>query len=152
MRYFRLVNDEKNAMPRVINWYPDVNPKKFVRENAGRLPHVITLDMKLDIDFVYTDVITNPFLLLSKEASGIVHMYDETIPLLCVVLFEKEKGENAVYYMPLLEEAESGSLMKMDRPIFKMRQGVNGSVIVRMDLAESLLMREATGMTLAEVF
>ena len=149
MKYFVLKNDEENAMPRIVNWYSVINPQRFVRENIKQLPRFVALEMKLDQDFVYTDIITSPFFMVSREAADIIHMYDPAIPYISAVLFDKEMQESIVYYMPLLEEA--GRQEYKNRPLVRQKQDRRYQIIARMDMIESLLVRGAAGITLSEI-
>ena len=87
------------------------------------------------------------------------------LSFLFFVLFDTEKGECASYYCPVLEEDEylakqfgpGQREIILDRrtfsgvPLFRIRTGTESTVVIRMDLAESLLERKIVGMELKEV-
>ncbi|MFW6677047.1 hypothetical protein ACOAOT_05235 [Lacrimispora sp. AGF001] len=165
MKYFILTNGDKNPFPHILNWSQTIDVRKLTRDEYQKIPPFIQLNAKLGMDGIFPDVIVKPFLLLSRSAMEVTALYDRDIPFLFFVLFDTEKGECASYYCPVLEEEEC--LVKqpgpgqreivLDRekisgaPLFRVRTGTESAVVIRMDLAESLLEREAIGLKLKEV-
>ncbi|MBE5991347.1 MAG: hypothetical protein E7247_02995 [Paenibacillaceae bacterium] len=165
MKYFILTNGDKNPFPQIINWSQTIDVRKLTRDEYQKMPPFIQFNAKLGMDGIFPDVIDKPFLLLSREAMEVTALYDLNIPFLFFVLFDTEKGECASYYCPVLEEEEC--LAKhfgpgqreiiLDRkkfsgaPLFRVRTGTESAVVIRMDLAESLLERGGIGMKLKEV-
>jgi hypothetical protein len=165
MKYFILTNGDKNPFPQIINWSQTIDVRKLTRDKYQKMPPFIQINAKLGIDGIFPDVIVKPFLLLSKQAMEVTALYDSDIPFLFIVLFDTEKGKCASYYFPMLEEEECLARQhdprqreivldteKISRvPLFRVRTGTESAVVIRMDLAESLLEREATGLKLKEV-
>ncbi|WP_349948725.1 hypothetical protein ABFV83_10010 [Lacrimispora sp. BS-2] len=165
MKYFILTNGDKNPFPQIINWSETIDVRKLTRDEYQKMPPFIQLNAKLGMDGIFPDVIVKPFLLLSRPAMEVTALYDSDIPFLFFVLFDTEKGECASYYCPVLEEEECLATQPvpgqreviLDRekisgvPLFRVRTGTESAVVIRMDLAESLLEREATGLELKEV-
>lgn len=151
-KYFILENDEKNVMPRVINWYEQINPRYLCMEKYSRLPKRVILDMKLGRNFVYTDFITTPFLMVSKEAWQVISTYSD-MPFICAVLFDVEGEGQALYYIPVLPRVKS--LEKEDigkHVLFKLDNTMENKIYIRIDLAESLLERDSIGICLKKAF
>jgi hypothetical protein len=165
MKYFILTNGDKNPFPQIINWSQTIAVRKLTRDEYQKMPPFIQLNAKLGMDGIFPDVIVKPFLLLSRPAMEVTALYDSDIPFLFFVLFDTEKGECASYYCPVLEEKECLARQPgpgqreivLDRekisgvPLFRVRTGTESAVVIRMDLAENLLEREATGLKLKEV-
>ena len=165
MKYFILTNGDKDPFPQILNWSQTIDVRKLTRDEYQKIPPFIQLNAKLGIDGIFPDVIVKPFLLLSRSAMEVTALYDPDIPFLFFVLFDMEKGECASYYSPVLEEEECLAKQPvpgqreigLDRkkisgvPLFRVRTGTESTVVIRMDLAESLLEREIVGMELKEV-
>lgn len=170
MKYFILLNNEENRMPAVVNWYGKINLRNINRESYTKLPQFTLLDMKVGSHSSYSDLITQPFLLVSKGARAVIHLYDNTIPYKTTVLFDLEKGESAVYYLPILEKVDCISVKSefnmdksvikklimdeykiVDRPFFILDGVSTNYYVIRMDLAESLLERNAIGIGLNNI-
>ena len=165
MKYFTLTNGDKNPFPQILNWSQSVDVRKLTRDEYQKIPPFIQLNAKLGMDGIFPDVIVKPYLLLSRSAMEVTALYDPDIPFLFFVLFDTEKGECASYYCPVLEEKECLARQPgpgqreivLDRekfsgvPLFRVRTGTESAVVIRMDLAESLLEREAIGLKLKEV-
>lgn len=165
MKYFILTNGDKNPFPQILNWSQTIDVRKLTREEYQKMPPFIQLNAKLGMDGIFPDVIVKPFLLLSRLAMEVTALYDPDIPFLFFVLFDTEKGECASYYCPVLEEEECLARQPgpgqreivLDRekisgvPLFRVRTGTESTVVIRMDLAESLLERGAIGMNLKEL-
>jgi hypothetical protein len=165
MKYFILTDGDKNPFPQILNWSQTIDVRKLTRDKYQKMPPFIQLKAKLGIDGIFPDVIVKPFLLLSRPAMEVTALYDSDIPFLFFVLFDTDKGECASYYCPVLEEEEC--LVKqpvpgqreiiLDRekisgvPLFRVRTGTESAVVIRMDLAESLLERGGIGLKLKEV-
>ncbi len=165
MKYFVLTSKGKNPFPQIINWSQSIDVRKLTRNEYRELPAFILLNAKLGMDGVFPDVIEKPVLLFSRTAMEVTALYDSDIPFLFAALFDTEKGECASYYCPVLEEedclagkpgpGQRGIILdrrKMNGlPLFRVRIGLESATIIRMDLAESLLEREASGLKLKEV-
>lgn len=165
MKYFILTNGDKNPFPQILNWSQTIDVRKLTRDEYQKMPPFIQLNAKLGMDGIFPDVIVKPFLLLSRSAMEVTALYDSDIPFLFFVLFDTEKGECASYFCPVLEEEECLARQPgpgqreivLDRkkisgvPLFYVRTGIESAVVIRMDLAESLLERKSVGVELKEV-
>ena len=153
MKYFVLENDERNVMPRVINWYQTVNPQYLCMEKYEKLPPKVILDMKLGNNYVYTDIITNPFFMVSEEAGQVMFMYDKRLQFITAILLDVNNKDQAVYYIPVLPRVESLSKSAIGNlVVFKLEDAIKSKIFIRIDLAESLLERGAKGICLKEAF
>lgn len=141
MEYFTLTSQKGNPIPQIKNWFGKIDVRKLNRNEYKELPKFILLDMKTGTDICYPDILTEPFFLVSREAMGVIRMYEEDMPFLFFALFDTEQEESASYYCPILEEDNKKAAIY--------REGNRGHEIkIRLDLAESLLLRGASGMEL----
>ncbi len=141
MEYFTLTVQKGNPIPQIQSWYGKIDVRKLNRKEYKELPKFVLLDMKTGTDIYYPDILTEPFLLVSREAMGVIKMYEEDMPFLFFALFDTKKNESASYYCPILEEDnEKAAIYREKKWGHKIR--------IRLDLAESLLLRGAGGMEL----
>lgn len=152
VKYFILENDEKNVMPRVINWYGQINPRYLCMEKYNKLPERVILDMELGRNFVYTDIITNPFLMVSKEAWQVISIYQD-MPFIGAILFDVKNVGQAFYYIPVLPRVKSLERRDIGKQVlFKLDTIAENRIYIRIDLVESLLSRNAIGICLKKAF
>ena len=147
MEYFQLKTQRGNPVPEIVSWYGKLDTRKLTREHYKELPKYFLLNMKTGMDILYPDILTEPFLLVSKEVMDVLKMYEETMPFLFVVLFDTAKGENASYYLPILKEGDRDCR----EPVYRIKNRNQWEIRVRMDVAESLLARGAEGMELTAI-
>ena len=121
--------------------------------------------MRTGVDHILPDILLSPFLLLSEPAKDVVSFYDPEIPWCFAVLFGESGKECASYFCPILEEVDcvleepypgEGAVRLDERkmkglPFFQIWVKDRKKTVIRMDLAESLLMRHAVGLELQEV-
>ncbi len=164
MRYFLLTDNGRNPFPEIKGWSQVLDVRKLNRREYRELPSFFQLDMRLGMDWVLPDVLLFPFLLLSEHAKDIVSFYDPDIPWRFATLFDDGKKECASYFCPILEEEDcvlegtyqEGGDVRLDGkrmkglPLFQIRMKDKKKTIIRMDLAESLLVRHAVGLELKE--
>ena len=78
--------------------------------------------------------------MVSKEALEVIRMYETDMPFLLFALFDTEKEESKSYYCPILETDNKKAAIYRKMP--------ENEIKIRLDLAESLLIRGAGGMEL----
>lgn len=146
MEYFLLNTQSGNPVPQICSWYGKLDERKLTREHYKELPGCVLLDMKTGMDILYPDILTEPFLMVSKGVMDVLKMYEEDMPFLFAALFDTEKGESVSYYLPILAEGDE----KCGDAIYHMKNKNRREIRIRIDLAESLLARGAEGMELAK--
>lgn len=132
---------EGNPVPRIVQWQDKVDLPKLYREGCQSLPRMLMLDMETGIDFFYPDFLFHPVLLVSREAMEVICLYEEGMAFCFCALFDRKREEGIAYYCPVLPEEEGHVL-------YRKRKGNGFEYRVRLDLAESLLRREASGFML----
>lgn len=144
MEYFVLSARRGNPVPQIGSWYGKLDIRKLNREDYKKLPEYFLADMKTGMDILYPDILLAPFLMVSREAMEVIRMYEEKMPFLYVALIDAQKRENKSYYCPVLAEGDGG----YREAVYRVRKGNDWEIRIRLDLAESLLLRGAEGMEL----
>ena len=97
MRYFIMEQDEEYInVPKIINWYDRIDVRQIKPGASGKLPPKIAFNIRENADVVFTDVLTNPFLLYSANIMEAVEIYEPKIPHKQIVLLEKKSRHTAV--------------------------------------------------------
>ena len=145
MEYFILSAQRGNPVPQIGNWYGKLDVRKLNRKDYRELPEYFLMEMKTGTDILYPDVMLTPFFMVSREAMEIIRMYEEKMPFLYIVIIDTHKRESRSYFCPVLAEADG----ECREAVYRVRKGNEWEVRIRLDLAESLLLRGAEGMELA---
>lgn len=171
MRYFLLEQDEDfSDVPYVKSWPEKFDVRKIKQNQSYRLPRRVLLEIHSNEHTVFSDVIVKPFLLFSNTARETVSIYESRIPYKQVVLLDVEYGLTSIYFLPVLETVDCLSpkselnpgrtvirhaiieaLKLPDRSIFKLGNTKGTHIVVRLDLAESLLRRNVRGINFREI-
>ena len=147
-KQFVLKSQLGNPIPRVVNGYKKLDIRKLNRKEYKELPSYVFWEIKTGMDILYPDILMEPALLVSREVMELLVHYDETIPFLFAAMFDEEKGESASYFCPILEEEEKVE----DKPLYWLfKEQGKREIRIRLDLAESLLAREAIGIAFQEL-
>lgn len=166
MRYFLLRDSGRNPFPEIRGWSQALDIRKLNRREYRELPSSFRLEMRTGMDHMLPDILLSPFLLLSAQAMDVVSFYDPEIPWCFAILFDNAGKECASYFCPILEEVDcvleepyqEGGTVRLDRrkmkglPFFHIWLKDRKKTVIRMDLAESLLMRHAVGLDLVSDF
>lgn len=144
MEYLVLTAQKGNPAPRTDGWYGKLDVKKLCRETFRELPEYVLLNMKTGMDVFYPDILFAPFLLVSREAMEVIRIYEEEMPFLYVAMVDTQSGESCSYYCPVLAEG-----IACGEALYRVKKGNEWEVRIRVDLAESLLLRGAEGMEFA---
>ncbi|WP_236896151.1 imm11 family protein [Clostridium beijerinckii] len=168
MNYFLLKQDEEytNA-PVLINVFNKVDFRNINLLNAHKIDDILIFNVKCNENTEFLDILDRNLFLISEKMKKIIEKYDpkmlfKTIPL--INLYHK-KQEN--YYMPIFQEIEclsekaelnlNRTVVKKiildkekinGKKIFKIKESEKTLIVVRLDVAESLLRREFRGMCL----
>jgi len=167
VKYFLLDADDQYAQPSFLNWYKEMNPKK---QAAGNIPRLNKFSVSLSANAVYVDILSHPYLMLSKEFADLVRLYDETIMFKYVMLYDKKNQRHIDYYMPqlevvdcLAEESEfdrDGYVLRRavlkraalrDRTLFRIGDVKRMYIVGSLELVESAFRREVLGLRIREV-
>ena len=170
MKYFIMsLEAAYTDVPRAVNWYDKINPKWINRKEAYRLPQRELLFISHQDRVIYTDILMQPFFLISAVVRDIVLMYDSLIEMKEVILLDPERRESKLYFLPILEELECVEETPLkplnkktnnitleydkvkDKSIFAIKGKNKRYIVGNLELVESLLKRGATGIGLQEI-
>ena len=170
-KYFQIKQDTANFKPPNL-----IHAQSIGKKNEPTEAIQIYVKHAPDFDYDYTDFMEKPFLLVSNEFKKTVSMYNKEYDCKPVVLVDKEKQTQMVYWYMALPNVDY--FLDKDKPtnsnmagrktaefykiditkvtglsffMFQWRPTTTATYIIRLDLAESILRRNAQGFTLTEL-
>lgn len=170
MKYFLIETDEKNRNPYNVNKNRVIDIRLLKKESLNNMPFWNAVEINFPQEGFFPDLICRPCILFSEICMKTAIMYQPDIPYKGLKLWDKGSGDNATYYMTILDELECisdktqyNSLGNrilnpvLDRQkigshiIFKVKNYEKSCIVGRMDFVESILRRGARGISLTEV-
>lgn len=172
MRYYIMkLEDDFSYAPSLTNCFLKFDARNISKEKGYLLPKRELLGIWASSQTVFTDIVTAPFLLVSEAVKEIMEAYEPTIKYKEMVLLDRDTPKYALYYLPVLDIVDCLSREKTkfnmmgvtilemaldrekipDKSIFKLVNGTANYILVRLDLAESLLRRDLLGIGLTRV-
>jgi len=171
MRYFAMKQDERiTDMPYPRDFFEKIDVRHITAKKAGLVPARTLIRLRPSESTVFPDVLCNPALLVTREMRDVIKGFDEYLLYRQIVYLDPDNKLIQLYFMPMLdaidclsEESEyvnesraafSKLVIKKapirDKSLFQIKNKTQRVIIVRLDLAESLLARDCKGFTLAE--
>ncbi len=165
MKYFQLFVDENYIPPSPMDWYGKLDRRTMADKYFYDLPKQSLFVAEPNMQMMFTDIITFPCFLVSKTIMHTLNQYDSSITHIRIILYEQERKQSKIYYLPFLYEIETQSSQRgafketlvvehgllRDRAIFKANNCGTSRIFVRLDLLESILRRDAVGIGVREV-
>lgn len=171
MDYFLLKQDEEYTnSPRLIDVFSKIDVRNINLLKAHKIDDIIVFKVKVDEKSEFLDIMDNQLFLISKPMKGIIEKYDRDILFKTLALIDQLHKRQENYYLPIVEELEALSdaaelnlnktvVKKLilnkekiqDRKIFKIKESSKTLIVVRLDVAESLLRRNFKGIKLERV-
>ncbi len=167
MVFFVIEVNENYTAPSLVGWYGIIDKKTLSRKKVYQLPKHLLFTVEKHMQMVFTDVITVPCFMVSEMVRDIIKRYDPSVWFLRIILYDKECKRSMAYFIPYLKQikykeqidAEIRSLRHLsvqkedieEKVIVEIENGFNFKVIMRMDLVESILRREAVGIGLRKI-
>ena len=170
MRYF-FIEEDKNYVNRVRvrNWTKKIPSEILYHKSYLKIPKRIVLEIEPNQKTDFVDVIMVPFIMVSEKIKKVMDVFEPNMQYREIVLLDKTYEKAEVYYLPVLKEIDclgkdtvfnlDHSMIKKpvlnkskieDQSIFRLIEGPASSCVVRMDLLECILRREAYGFTISE--
>ncbi|WP_252238054.1 hypothetical protein [Clostridium sp. VAP51] len=168
MDYFLLKQDEEytNA-PMLMDVFKNIDVRNINLLNAHKIDDIVILNVKCNDETEFLDILDRNLFLISKEMKKIIKKYDSEILFKTIPLIDLPHERQENYYMPIFEEVEclsekselnlNKTVVKKiildkekirNKKIFKIKESLKTLVVIRLDVAESLLRREFKGMCL----
>lgn len=171
MRFFLIKPDKRFFnVPEIINWYQNSEAKLLLKEEYNQLPRRTLFGVRGDENTNYFDVLFHPFFLLSKTIQKIVSLYEPNLCYKEIIYLNQKMRHVEIYYLPILPKIDcltSKSQFNLDHSkvtkavicekkvgdttIFQLSEVKERQIIIRLDLAESLIRRNVKGFLLEEV-
>lgn len=163
MKYFEIVEaPEHKYAPRVKNWYGKIDVRNICIKKYPDLPQRELFVIESSEKTIFTDIILFPFLLLSPSVMDVIKLYHERCFYREVILLDQLNGKSELYYLPVFDETEKLLIrnkedfiqeeeVKLKKEIFWIRDSFKRHTIISLDLAESLVRREITGLGIKEI-
>lgn len=153
-----------------MNWHDKLDVRDIHLENAYELPERELLLIRSNQETMFTDIISDPFFLVSEKIKKTIQMYEPKIKTKEIVLLDKIYGKAERYFLPLFEEIDclDGKsefdlghneirkiVLNWDKVegcnIFQIKGVEKQYIVGNLDIVESILKRGCFGMRLAEL-
>ena len=167
MKYFLVEVNEKYIAPVPVGWYGIIDKKTLSKKSPYQIGKHLLFPVESNMQMVFTDVMTSPCFMVSETVRNVIRKYDSFIYFIRIILLDKEHRQSMAYYIPYLDTVPYTIRKDVDKggkPYFavdkksveekavaEITDGHNSHVIMRMDLIESILRRQAVGIGLREI-
>lgn len=171
MDYFLLKQDERYTnTPRIVDLFKKIDVRNLNLLKAHKIEEIIVYKVNTDDRSEFLDILDNQLFLISKPMKEIIERHENGILFKTLALIDKPNNKQKNYYLPIFEELEVLSeaaqlnlnktvVRKLilnkeklqDRKIFKIKESSKPIILVRLDVAESLLRRNFKGIKLERV-
>ena len=168
MDYFLLKQDERYTnIPKLKDVFNKIDVRNINLLNAHKIEDIIIFNVKCDDETEFLDILDRNLFLISEEMKKIIEKYKSGIIFKTIPLIDLPHEVQENYYMPIFEEIEclnekselnlNKTVVKKiildkekikNKKIFKIKESEKTLVVVRLDVAESLLRRKFKGMCL----
>ena len=162
--------DENYTPPNLIRGTEKLNPRIMKKTRWYHMPKYMIFELRQDMQRVFTDIIFHPCFMVSETVRKVIMLYEPYLRYSSVIVADREKKSSSRYYIPVLEEVDcltDNSRFNLDKSVIYHAQAeesrIRGKVLVRvsrinctcilirMDLAESILQRHTIGIGLKEI-
>ena len=171
MRYYiiRQVEGHTNA-PLFGNLHSVMDVRMIDRHRYRKLPERIPVKISENPYAIFPGTIIYPILLFSEETWQAVKVYLPFLPDRQIILIDAANNSTKIYHLPILEKIyclSDKSITNRDRSVLKnavlKKEAIEDEVlfqigemrsrctVVRLDLLESILFRDYTGIALQKV-
>ncbi|WP_297430465.1 hypothetical protein [Clostridium sp.] len=147
--------------------FKEIDVRNINLLNAHKIDDVLIFNVKCDEETEFLDILDRNLFLISEKMKEIIGKYDLGILFKTIPLIDLPHKRQENYYMPIFEEIEclsenaelnlNKTVVKKiildkekikGKKIFKIKESSKTLIVVRLDVAESLLRREFKGMSL----
>lgn len=171
MDYFLLKQDKRfTNTPRIKNLFKSIDIRNVNRINSHKIEEVNIVQVQAEDSSQYLDILDNQLFLVSDKLIRILKKYDPQLIVKYFPLIDAKRNRQENYYLPIFEEVNAlhvkaeyinnGAILKeiiLDKnkihrkKIFKLQEKSKNLIIVRLDVAESILRRKPNGISLKRV-
>ncbi|VBB06151.1 Hypothetical protein LUCI_1366 [Lucifera butyrica] len=169
MEYFSLKSGEHTGRLRLPAPAVLANKKLLTKEQAGQRDDMNLVMQAGGSTERYADVITSPVCLVSNEIKELFAKYDKTLIFKACRIIREKRQDQALYWLLGVEELDCLAASAVfypdkrikhlvldpakigNKPIFKLAETLEMFLVVRLDVAESLLRRLTYGIELKRI-
>lgn len=166
MDYFLLKQDSRYTnTPKIINFFQTINSRDLNMLRADNIDDDNSFFVRPSKDNQFIDILDKPVFLVCENMRKIIAKYNRNIIFKRAALIDRENSRQKIYNIPIFEEIEAlhknselhFNVVKnivldkekvRNKKIFKIKESDKTLVVVRLDVAESLLRRDFEGMSL----
>lgn len=165
MKYFLLHSDPHfTDIPEILDWSGKIDPRNICPDQSYQIKNRQILEIRSNPSLVFIDVITSPFLLLSKVCMEVIRLYEPQTKAKQMILLDTVTPQRKTYYLPILKSIyclADGSEWNLDKSvlkkgvidlsqikdtgIFQLADLKTKYTVIRMDILESILKRGVRG-------
>jgi hypothetical protein len=171
MRYFVMHQDERiTDMPNPTDFHQKIDVRDVNARRAGLVPYRTMMMIQPNEHTVFPDVICRPVMLVTREVKDVIENYDEFLEYRQISYLDPDNELTQLYFIPMLDVIDClsekseyvndsrSSFSKVvikralirDKSLFQVKTKTQRLVIIRLDLVESLLIRQYKGFALTE--
>lgn len=171
MDYFLLKQDERYTnTPKLVDIFNRMDVRNINLLKAHKIEDRMIFKVNTSDKSEFLDIMDNQLFLISKPIKQIIEKYDNGILFKTLALIDQLYDRQENYYLPIFEELEvlsddaelnlNKTVVKKlilnrekieEKKIFKVKESAKPLIVVRLDVAESLLRRDFRGMKLERV-
>ena len=168
MDYFLLKQDERYTnTPMLMDVFKNIDVRNINLLNAHKIEEMIIFNVKCDEETKFLDMLDRNLFLISEDMKKIMEKYNPQIIFKSIPLIDLEHERQENYYLPIIEELDclsENSEFNLNRTIvkkiildkekikgkkiFKIKESSKTLIVIRLDVAESLLRRNFKGICL----
>lgn len=135
----------------IIGWQEKINKDWICLDELHRIPKRILLPVGKRDTVPFPDIISSPFLMVTDLIYGVIKMYGDLVYTRDVILMDYKNHIHKRYYLLVFNNIEGSGSAIWDYNIFYKNINKVRKIVVRLDFAESILRRGATGIWLEKI-
>ncbi|MCA1295681.1 hypothetical protein LBW89_21980 [Paenibacillus sp. alder61] len=171
MEYFTLQQDERyTSFPILKELHKKIDFRHINRIQPHHLPDTTLFHVQAEAEADDLDVLSTQLFLVSERLKPLIEMYEPDCLFKLIPLIDMIHNKQAIYYLPIFQEIEAlspRSEFTVDRSvikrlvlqedklqgkrIFRVAESVKPLIVVRLEVAESILRRDLVGISLKRV-
>jgi len=163
MKYYAIFVDERYVAPVPIGWYGTIDQTTMKQKKAYQMPKRLGFMLEKHMQTVFTDIVTFPCFMVSKKVKNVVEQYDSSVKFARIIFFDRENKKSMAYYIPFINTViplatkQSNNEIAVEKEnikdctVFQVVKTERTYIVMRMDLVESILRRDAIGIGIKEI-
>lgn len=171
MDYFVMQQDERYAdVPVLQHIRQKIDIRHMNRLQAHHIADTTIFQVKATSETEYPDLLSDQLFLVSEPLKKLIAMYEPDCMFKHIPLMDHFNGKQTLYFLPFFEEVEAlsprsefnadRSVIKklvlqgekvVKKRIFRVRESEKPLIMVRLDVAESIMRRDLVGVSLKKV-